>query len=220
MWQSNMDDIQEALAIINAEKYDQGFSVKALADRIARIRAEARAEAPKEAAEKVPCDWCLNSSYFAPGNHIMKEPCMSCVGHDHWPNFEFSHKRAALVLASARPTNAQKRGEAIDWEAVGIEFDEFARRSFINLPGEHYELKAAQEAGRMMMHLVRRAFRALKPADEPKEEREAEVGDIVTWTNSHGARMIGIFGREITQGNAIVLMRRAEVERRIEESKI
>ena len=64
----------------------------------------------------------------------------------------------------------QKRGEAIDWEAVGIEFDEFARKSFINLPGEHYELKAAQEAGRMMMHLVRRAFRAAILADKQEEK--------------------------------------------------
>lgn len=62
------------------------------------------------------------------------------------------------------------------------------------------------------------AARAAILADEPKEEREAEVGDIVTWTNSHGARMIGIFGREITQGDATVLMRRVEVERRIEEA--
>lgn len=74
--------------------------------------------------------------------------------------------KADAALAPARPTNAQKRGETIDWEAVGIEFDEFARKSFINLPGEHYELKAAQEAGRMMMHLVRRAFHAFKPAEE------------------------------------------------------
>ena len=50
------------------------------------------------------------------------------------------------------------------------------------------------------------------PAWEAFKEREAEVDDIVTWTNSHGARMIGIFGREITQGDAIILMRRAEVE--------
>jgi hypothetical protein len=50
---------------------------------------------------------------------------------------------------------------------------------------------------------------------EPAEERGPEVGDIVAWVNSRNERMVGQFGMEITQGDAIVLMRRAEVEARM-----
>jgi len=54
--------------------------------------------------------------------------------------------------------------------------------------------------------------------DEPKEERVAEpqVGDVVAWLNSRNEWTVGRYGMDITRLNAVLIMRRAEVERRIE----
>jgi len=46
-----------------------------------------------------------------------------------------------------------------------------------------------------------------------------EVGDVVAWRNSRGETVVAQYGEEITQGDAIILMRSTEVRRRIEEAK-
>lgn len=55
--------------------------------------------------------------------------------------------------------------------------------------------------------------------DDPKE-REAEVGDIVAWVNSTGDVIFGQFGKEITQGDAVILVRRDVVERKLKEAEV
>lgn len=52
-----------------------------------------------------------------------------------------------------------------------------------------------------------------------QDDGKAEVGDVVAWVNSGGDIRVGQFGIEITQGDAVVIRRRAEVKRRIEEAK-
>ncbi len=51
------------------------------------------------------------------------------------------------------------------------------------------------------------------------EHAKPEPGDVVAWSNSRGEPMIGIFGGEITQGDAVVLMRAADVRAAIREGK-
>lgn len=55
--------------------------------------------------------------------------------------------------------------------------------------------------------------------DEPKE-REAEAGDIVAWVNSTGDVIVGQFGKEITQGDAVIIVRRDVVERKLKEAEV
>lgn len=56
-------------------------------------------------------------------------------------------------------------------------------------------------------------------AAERTESAKPELGDVVAWSNSRGEPMIGIFGGEITQGDAVVLMRAADVRAAIREGK-
>jgi len=60
---------------------------------------------------------------------------------------------------------------------------------------------------------------AILSAEPAQDDGKPEVGDVVAWVNSGGDIRVGQFGIEITQGDAVVISRRAEVKRRIEEAK-
>lgn len=47
------------------------------------------------------------------------------------------------------------------------------------------------------------------------EISEPRLGDIVGWYNSKGNLLVGVYGEEITQGDAIVLMKYNEVKLRM-----
>jgi hypothetical protein len=60
---------------------------------------------------------------------------------------------------------------------------------------------------------------AILSAEPAQDDGKAEVGDVVAWVNSGGDIRVGQFGIEITQGDAVVIRRRAEVKHQIEEAK-
>ena len=62
---------------------------------------------------------------------------------------------------------------------------------------------------------------AIISAERDAEETKPEPGDVVAWPNPpHGHVMIGLYGRDWTSDiGLVVLMRAAEVKRRIEEGK-
>ena len=51
------------------------------------------------------------------------------------------------------------------------------------------------------------------------EDAIPKRGDIVAWRGSSGQLVVGICGEEITQGDAVLVMRRAEVEARVKEGR-
>ena len=63
------------------------------------------------------------------------------------------------------------------------------------------------------------AEEAILSAEPARGYGKPEVGDVVAWRNSRGETVVAQYGEEITQGDAIILMRSTEVRRRIEEAK-
>ncbi len=156
-----------------------------------------------------PCPFCGGDAYFDKDDESGWQwiECGRC---------HVATSQRASLMEDCKPLLAEAWNSrtTIDPDAIRAE----ARAEACGIIGELmsydcFEAYPPYVRGRVeeFIEVVGRADAAIL-ADEPKEERGAEVGDIVTWTNSHGARMIGIFGREITQGDAIILMRRAEVE--------
>jgi hypothetical protein len=79
-----------------------------------------------------------------------------------------------------------------------------------------YEGESCENSDRSCVgHSLFVAQESAPDAPPEPDTRGPEVGDIVAWHGSRGQTIVGVFGKEITQGDAIVLMRRAEVEARM-----
>lgn len=124
---------------------------------------------------------------------------------------------SVLELDKDFRADLEKMFSAIDPEAIRVEARAELAKKIIEWPEPGMFSSPYEGEAKTYWEIVEYCEAIL--TDDPKE-REAEVGDIVAWVNSTGDVIFGQFGKEITQGDAVILVRRDEVERKLKGAEV